>query len=147
MKKLPYLGIKKEQFLFVLHSILCNFVGDIATMEMKYDIVVVGGGHAGCEAATAAANLGAKTCLVTMDMNKIAQMSCNPAVGGIAKGQMQQRFSSACLTWERDLRCGVREHNATGQNSLQHGEKRSTTQTTSTSGKIRLRKYVWKMAR
>ncbi|MCD8292911.1 MAG: FAD-dependent oxidoreductase, partial [Prevotellaceae bacterium] len=57
-------------------------------MELRYDVVVIGAGHAGCEAATAAANLGSKTCLVTMDMNKIAQMSCNPAVGGIAKGQM-----------------------------------------------------------
>lgn len=53
-----------------------------------YDVVVVGAGHAGCEAASAAARMGAKTCLVTMDMNKIAQMSCNPAVGGIAKGQI-----------------------------------------------------------
>ena len=56
-------------------------------MILKYDVIVIGGGHAGCEAATASANMGAKTCLVTMDMNKIAQMSCNPAVGGIAKGQ------------------------------------------------------------
>ena len=55
-------------------------------MVFKYDVLVIGGGHAGCEAATAAANIGAKTCLLTMDMNKIAQMSCNPAVGGIAKG-------------------------------------------------------------
>ena len=53
-----------------------------------YDVVVIGAGHAGCEAASAAARMGAKTCLVTMDMNKIAQMSCNPAVGGIAKGQI-----------------------------------------------------------
>ena len=58
------------------------------TMQMKYDVVVVGGGHAGCEAASASARMGAKTCLITMDMNKIAQMSCNPAVGGIAKGQI-----------------------------------------------------------
>ena len=57
-------------------------------MSFKYDVLVIGGGHAGCEAATAAANMGAKTCLVTMDMNKIAQMSCNPAIGGIAKGQI-----------------------------------------------------------
>ena len=57
-------------------------------MEFKYDVIVIGAGHAGCEAACASANLGAKTCLITMDMNKIAQMSCNPAVGGIAKGQI-----------------------------------------------------------
>ncbi|MCM1108266.1 MAG: tRNA uridine-5-carboxymethylaminomethyl(34) synthesis enzyme MnmG [Clostridium sp.] len=57
-------------------------------MVFNYDVVVVGAGHAGCEAASAAARMGAKTCLVTMDMNKIAQMSCNPAIGGIAKGQI-----------------------------------------------------------
>lgn len=57
-------------------------------MTLNYDVIVIGGGHAGCEAATAAARMGASTCLVTMDMNKIAQMSCNPAVGGIAKGQI-----------------------------------------------------------
>ena len=57
-------------------------------MEFSYDVIVIGAGHAGCEAAAAAANLGSKTCLITMDMNKIGQMSCNPAVGGIAKGQI-----------------------------------------------------------
>ena len=57
-------------------------------MDFKYDVIVIGAGHAGCEAAAASANLGSKTCLITMDMNKIGQMSCNPAVGGIAKGQI-----------------------------------------------------------
>ena len=63
-------------------------------MEFNYDIVVIGAGHAGCEAAAAAANLGSKTCLITMDMNKIAQMSCNPAVGGIAKGQIVREIDA-----------------------------------------------------
>ena len=63
-------------------------------MEFKYDIIVIGAGHAGCEAAAAAANLGSKTCLITMDMNKIAQMSCNPAVGGIAKGQIVREIDA-----------------------------------------------------
>ncbi len=63
-------------------------------MDFKYDVLVIGGGHAGCEAATAAANMGARTCLVTMDMNKIAQMSCNPAVGGIAKGQIVREIDA-----------------------------------------------------
>lgn len=63
-------------------------------MYFKYDVLVIGGGHAGCEAATAAANMGAKTCLITMDMNKIGQMSCNPAVGGIAKGQIVREIDA-----------------------------------------------------
>ncbi len=63
-------------------------------MDFKYDVIVIGGGHAGCEAACAAANMGAKTVLVTMDMNKIAQMSCNPAVGGIAKGQIVREIDA-----------------------------------------------------
>ena len=63
-------------------------------MKLNYDVIVIGGGHAGCEAACASANMGAKTCLVTMDMNKIAQMSCNPAVGGIAKGQIVREIDA-----------------------------------------------------
>ncbi len=63
-------------------------------MTFNYDILIIGAGHAGCEAAAAAANLGAKTCLITMDMNKIAQMSCNPAVGGIAKGQIVREIDA-----------------------------------------------------
>lgn len=63
-------------------------------MYFKYDVLVIGGGHAGCETATAAANMGAKTCLITMDMNKIGQMSCNPAVGGIAKGQIVREIDA-----------------------------------------------------
>ena len=63
-------------------------------MVFEYDILVIGAGHAGCEAAAAAANLGKKTCLVTIDMNKIAQMSCNPAIGGIAKGQIVREIDA-----------------------------------------------------
>ncbi len=63
-------------------------------MNFKYDVIVVGAGHAGCEAASAAARMGSKTLLITMDMNKIAQMSCNPAVGGIAKGQIVREIDA-----------------------------------------------------
>ena len=64
------------------------------TMEFNYDVIVIGAGHAGCEAAAAAARLGSETCLITMDMNKIGQMSCNPAVGGIAKGQIVREIDA-----------------------------------------------------
>lgn len=63
-------------------------------MRFEYDVIVIGGGHAGCEAACAAANLGSSTLLITLDMNKIAQMSCNPAVGGIAKGQIVREIDA-----------------------------------------------------
>ena len=62
--------------------------------EFEYDVLVVGAGHAGCEAAAAAAGMGAKTCLLTIDMNKIAQMSCNPAIGGISKGQIVREIDA-----------------------------------------------------
>lgn len=63
-------------------------------MRFNYDVLVIGGGHAGCEAAAASVNMGAKTCLITMDMNKIGQMSCNPAIGGIAKGQIVREIDA-----------------------------------------------------
>ena len=63
-------------------------------MLIKYDVIVVGGGHAGCEAANAAAKLGSKVLLITMNMNSIAQMSCNPAMGGVAKGQIVREIDA-----------------------------------------------------
>ena len=98
-------------------------------MRFDYDVIVIGAGHAGCEAACAAANLGVRTLLITMDMNKIAQMSCNPAVGGIAKGQIVREidalggqmvlsptllpFSSGCSIARKVQPCGARELRAT----------------------------------
>ncbi len=81
---------------FVLCSLNRTFATQLRVKQMifNYDVVVVGAGHAGCEAAAAAANLGVKTCLITMDMNKIAQMSCNPAIGGIAKGQIVREIDA-----------------------------------------------------
>ena len=63
-------------------------------MNFNYDVIVIGAGHAGCEAAAASAKLGSKTLLITMDMHKIAQMSCNPAIGGIAKGQIVREIDA-----------------------------------------------------
>ena len=74
------------------HTALFNT--DKQYMIFNYDVIVIGGGHSGCEAAAAAARMGAKTCLVTMDMNKIGQMSCNPAIGGIAKGQIVREIDA-----------------------------------------------------
>ena len=74
----------------MLYLCICNIV----FMKFEYDVIVIGGGHAGCEAAAAAANLGSKTLLITIDMNKIAQMSCNPAIGGIAKGQIVREIDA-----------------------------------------------------
>ena len=73
-----------------MYLCICNIV----FMKFEYDVIVIGGGHAGCEAAAAAANLGSKTLLITIDMNKIAQMSCNPAIGGIAKGQIVREIDA-----------------------------------------------------
>lgn len=98
------LNIKEPRFTLMFYfcfmrldlgEISCNFAPHKQLpMNFSYDIIVVGAGHAGCEAAVAAANLGSKTLLITMDMNKIAQMSCNPAVGGIAKGQIVREIDA-----------------------------------------------------
>ena len=78
----------------ILYNFVISIQIHISHYGFQYDVIVVGAGHAGCEAATAAANLGSKTVLITMDMNKIAQMSCNPAIGGIAKGQIVREIDA-----------------------------------------------------
>lgn len=80
--------------IYILYENIFKDKTKITRMNFKYDVIVVGGGHAGNEAATAASNMGAKTCLITIDMNKIGQMSCNPAIGGIAKGQIVREIDA-----------------------------------------------------
>ena len=110
-------------------------------MQGSYDIIVVGGGHAGCEAAMAAARMGSSVLLISMDMNKFAQMSCNPAIGGIAKGQIVREIDALggytgivtdaatlqfrMLNRSRVRPCGVLGHSVIKYNFLYTGEKHS----------------------
>ena len=108
-------------------------------MFQEYDVIVVGAGHAGCEAAAAAANMGSKVLLITMNLQTIAQMSCNPAMGGIAKGQIVREIDALggysgivsdesmiqfrMLNSQRGLPCGVPGHKMTECYFLKNGEK------------------------
>lgn len=94
MQKTSHSLRKKTEYNHSFALFFCKHRQTDFDMAFEYDILVIGAGHAGCEAAAAAANLGAKTCLMTIDMNKIAQMSCNPAVGGIAKGQIVREIDA-----------------------------------------------------
>ena len=132
-------------------------------MEFKYDVIVIGAGHAGCEAAAAAANLGSKTCLITMDMNKIGQMSCNPAVGGIAKGQIVREIDAlggymGLVTDKTAIQFRILNRSkgpamwsparsATATNSSGHGARFWRTFPTCTSGRTPYRKSSLKTAR
>ena len=132
-------------------------------MHFNYDVIVIGGGHAGAEAATASANMGAKTCLITMDMNKIAQMSCNPAVGGIAKGQIVREIDALggymglitdktaiqfrMLNIGKGPLCGAHVHNVTEKSSFGRGEQHLTQQKILTFGKTKPMNCLLKMAR
>ena len=131
-------------------------------MEFKYDVIVIGAGHAGCEAAAAAANLGSKTCLITMDMNKIGQMSCNPAVGGIAKGQIVREIDAlggymGLVTDQTAIQFRILNRSkgpamwsprsATATNSSGHGERYWKISPTCISGRIPCRKSSLKTVR
>ena len=129
-------------------------------MDFKYDVIVIGAGHAGCEAAAAAANLGSKTCLITMDMNKIGQMSCNPAVGGIAKGQIVREIDALggqmglvtdetaiqfrILNRSKALPCGVPAPNATVPSLSGRGGRNWRIRPTFISGKIPYANFLLK---
>lgn len=108
-------------------------------MQTRYDVIVIGGGHAGCEAAMAAARMGSSVLLITMDMTRFAQMSCNPAIGGIAKGQIVREIDALggytgivtdastlqfrMLNRSKALQCGVPAPSATNCTFLRIGEK------------------------